>query len=65
MLKKLRIPALALAAAMAVAVPNLTLAAGRDDHRGRDFDRKEFVRNHHEREFGDRFHDAWRRDNHR
>jgi hypothetical protein len=35
MLKRFGIPALALAGVMALASPAVTLAAGRDDHRGR------------------------------
>lgn len=53
MFKKIRVPALALAAAMAVAVPTLTLAADRDDHHRRDFHRREVYRDHG-REFRDR-----------
>ena len=59
MLKRFKIPALALAAAMAVAAPSLTLANDRDDHRGRDFDRREVYRHHEDRrDFRDRDRDC-------
>ncbi len=54
MLKKLRFPALALAAAMAVAVPQMTLAADRDH--GHEFDRRD-VRIDHHLDFRDRDRD--------
>ncbi len=58
MLKRFKIPALALAAAMAFAAPNLTLAADRDDHRGRDVDRHEVDRHHQDRrDSRDRYRD--------
>jgi hypothetical protein len=56
MLRKLGIPILAMAAALAVAVPSVTIARDRDDHRGDD---------HHEavrRDFHgdrDRFRGGW------
>lgn len=56
MLKRLRFPALALATALAVAAPTLSLAGDRDDHRGRDVGRHEYYRGDEHREFrrGDR-----------
>ena len=44
MLKKLGIPTLALAMALAVAAPAVSLARGRDEHRGGGFDRHEVYR---------------------
>lgn len=59
MLKRLGIPTLALATAMAVAAPTVTLARDRDDHRGGDFGRQESFRGRddHDARFrgGDRF----------
>ena len=59
MFKKLGIPTLALATAMAVAAPTVTLARDRDDHRGGDSDRHEAFRGRDDR--GGRFRD---RDDH-
>jgi len=50
MLKKLGIPTLALATAMAVVAPTVTLARDRDDHRGGDFGRHEVVHGRDDRD---------------
>jgi hypothetical protein len=44
MLKKFRLSTLALAAAMAVAAPTMSMAANHDDHRGGNNDRREVSR---------------------
>src|SRR5579864_8896610 len=49
MFKKLGIPTLALATAIAVAAPTVTLARDRDDHRGGDSDRHETFRGRDDR----------------
>ena len=49
MFKKLGIPTLALATAMAVAAPTVTLARDRDDHRGGDVGRQEALRGRDDR----------------
>ena len=55
MLKRFGLPTLALATAMAVAAPTVTLARDRDDHRGGDAGRHEVVRRDfhgdHDRDF--------------
>jgi hypothetical protein len=53
MLKKLGIPTLALAVAMAVAAPSVTLARDRDDYRGRGFERHEMYRGREQRVWRD------------
>jgi hypothetical protein len=57
MLKRLGLSTLALAAAMAVAVPTASMAAERNDHRGRDFNGRDNDR--HER-VEPRGRDDWR-----